>query len=465
MARGFLILATVCASCGTRSGLPKRALDAAVEVAPADAISAGNAADRDHRPAEDAAPSGPDLSVPADSPLDSDIQPGCTPLPVAMLPEPSYAACPPTETPPECQGGDVGAVVARSAACVYAWGAIPFQCAMWTVPAADEEMVVLELDKCTNTIGTVAASSCGDHIEVSYIELASCQTCDGRRSIWRAFTLPLDARPVIATGRLAVSPCPDASTSSGGATGAGGASRTGGATGSGGVISTGGVSGTGGVIGTGGAMATGGAMGMGGTGTGTGCAPTPIGEIQAAAEFLAYTFTTDPGFNPDASFEAEEITVPGLWEEMRAQLFTGEVSVDGSTSLLCSFIYRECEITPVTGECGWFGTISSGLVADGAFYYSWDSGSGIFRSALGKLAPSAATLLRTRSIDYFNPGSGPPGLVVDREGEQLLVYRAWVDWGKVNEWQNPEFMGTLADFGDRLAIVDDAGQELPSTLP
>jgi hypothetical protein len=37
--------------------------------------------------------------------------------------------------------------------------------------------------------------------------------------------------------------------------------------------------------------------------------------------------------------------------------------------------------------------------------------------------------------------------------------------GKFNEWEDPELMGTLKDLGDRLAIVDNNGQELPSTLP
>jgi hypothetical protein len=246
--RGLLVLMLVWVSCGTRTGLPMGAADARVEVVPAGDAGGGDASTRNDSPRADAALAPPDLGGPADAPVVSDVQTGCTPLPVTMLAEPTYGACPPTAAPTECQGNDVGAVVARSAACVNAWGNIPLQCVTWPSLAAGEEMVVLELASCTNSIGTVAAAACGDHIEVSYVELASCQPCDGRRSIWRAFTLPLDARPVIATGQLFVSPCPDAATGTGGAGGAGGARGTGGVTmpGTGGSATGGSSGGTGG---------------------------------------------------------------------------------------------------------------------------------------------------------------------------------------------------------------------------
>jgi hypothetical protein len=100
-----------------------------------------------------------------------------------------------------------------------------------------------------------------------------------------------------------------------------------------------------------------------------------------------------------------------------------------------------------------------------ALYFSWGSGSGIYRSTLGKLAPSGDGLVKTTSGEYFNPSHGPPTLVVALENGQLNVYRAKVSWARFNDWQDPEFMGTLKDFGDRLAIVDGNGRELPSTLP
>jgi len=439
--RGLLLLAMVCLSCGTRSGLPARTVDAKPEVATVADARARDAAVPDAEPGADDALTGTDHSGPADLPLAADGVSGCTSLPVTWLPEPLTVSCPPTSTPAACGGNDLGVVVARSAACVNAWGEIPFQCATWTGPATGEEIVVLKLANCTDLLDSVEAFACGDHIELSYLGHGTCQSCDGKRSDLRVFSLPLDARPVVANGQIVEPPCLPPDPATGGATG------------------TGGTTGAGGMTGTGGATVT------GGTGTSPTCARTPISETIAAAEFRAYTFAANPNYNPEASFAAEEITLPGLWDQLYAQLFTGKVAVGDSAPTLCSFFYRECALTPVTGDCGWFGMISSGLVASGAFYFSWNSGSGVFRSTLGKLAPEGAGLLRTTSIDYFNPSSGPPGLVVAREGEQLLVYRATVYWGDFNEWTNPELMGTLKDFGDRLAVVDNDGEEIPSTLP
>jgi hypothetical protein len=60
----------------------------------------------------------------------------------------------------------------------------------------------------------------------------------------------------------------------------------------------------------------------------------------------------------------------------------------------------------------------------------------------------------------------PLNLVLATQGGRVLVYRAMVDSSAFNEWHEPaELMGTLADFGDHLGIVDSSGQELGSTLP
>ena len=353
---------------------------------------------------------------------------GCVPWSVASLPEPLVASCPPTAESAACAGGDVGAVVARSTACTNAWGNILLQCAMWNGPAAGEQIVAIEFDNCSDAVDAVVAVACRDRIELSYTSRGTCRSCDGTRSHWRAFTLPLDPRPVIATGRHVEPPClppipQDAAIDDGGA-GAVDATEAG------------------------------------------GCAQTPISESVAAARFRAYMFATVPNYNPETSFAAQEVTVPGLWDDLQAQLFTGKISVAGEPRPECSFLYRQCKVEPVTGSCGWFGMILSGVSHNGAFYYSWGRGSGIYRSTLGKLTPGAGAWGRTTSIDYFNVGgNGLPNLVVDRQGDRLLVYDAQVTWGKVNEWRNPKLVGTLADLGDRLAVIDENGQELPGGRP
>jgi hypothetical protein len=271
-------------------------------------------------------------------------------------------------------------------------------------------------------VETLTASACSDHIDVSYVTRGTCQLCDEMRSDLRAFILPRDSRPVIAVEAHIEPPClpsdtPDAATGTDGSTGS----------------------------------------------TDAGCAQEPISESQAA---MAYAAHLGSSLDPSLTIAAEEKTVPGLWDEMRAQLFSGKIYMaDGTTSSECSFLYRNCALMMLTEDCSWFGPIVSGAATNGAFYYSWSWGSGIFRSLLGKVAPAGDDLVKTTSGEYFNPGMGPPNLVVALEGGQVVVYRATVYWAKFNEWENPELIGMLADFGDRLAIVDSEGQELPNVLP
>jgi hypothetical protein len=173
---------------------------------------------------------------------------------------------------------------------------------------------------------------------------------------------------------------------------------------------------------------------------------------------------------PGQSIGAAEKCVPGLWDALQAQLFNGRVSAaDGTLLSECSFLLRRCTLTKVMPEedgCATFGPILSGVVAGGAFYYSYRVGSGIAYSVLGKLAWDGTALVRTQSPYYTNPSHGPPNLVVTTQSGRVVVYRAMVDWRAFNEWHEPaELMGTLADFGDHLGIVDSNGRELGSTLP
>jgi hypothetical protein len=193
------------------------------------------------------------------------------------------------------------------------------------------------------------------------------------------------------------------------------------------------------------------------------CSNTRIDASEAAALYTEYAFRVQPDLNPLTTFTAEEANVPGLWEDLGAQLFDARgYSSDQTLWRECHFVYRACQITVPADDCS-FGALTSGLVANGAFYCSWNLGSGIFYSRFGKLAPSGAALTKTESPAYRNSSMGPPGLVVQASGTTLDVYR--VAASALNVWSNPELIGTLADFGDRLAVVDGSSQELPTTLP
>jgi len=421
--RRLLIIALAALAC-QKSGLQMAEPDASGTVAGTSAPSPDS-------------PGSPDQAVLPDAS-------GCVPLLPTRLADLDPYLCPPSAAPAACGGGDTGAIVARSDACTRAWGDIIFQCVLWPAIPPGQEMLVLEASNCLDTIEIQSARACDDHIEVSYAEYVACEACGGQQSALRAFLLPLDPRPVIATRRLIPTPCPPPP-SSGGSTGSGG-------------------NGAGGTTGSGGSPATCTIDG------GYNCTQGPVNQITAGALYIGHVPGGPSSVLPGQLVGAVEKCVPGLWDALQAQLFGGHVSAaDGTLLSECSFLARGCTVTMVMPEedgCATFGPILSGVVAEGAFYYSYRVGSGIAYSVLGKLAWDGTALVRTQSPYYTNPSLGPPNLVVAAQGGRVVVYRAMVDWRAFNEWHEPaELMGTLVDFGDHLGIVDVSGQELGSTLP
>jgi hypothetical protein len=246
-----------------------------------------------------------------------------------------------------------------------------------------------------------------------------------------------------------------------GGTGAGGAIGSGG---TGGIISSSGAGGssTGGTGGTGGAdasPASGGATaGSGDAGiTGGACGATRVDASQATAAYTAYAFRVNPNLNPLATFTAKELNVPGLWEALQGQLFAGYWAVDTTSFQECSFLYRHCEVTVVVDGNIMFGQIVSGVVANGALYYSWQFGSGLYYSNIGKVAADGSALVQTVGPSYML--GSPPPLVLEADATEVLVYRAMTD--VFNVWSTKAPFGTLKDYGDRLAILDSTGQEIP----
>jgi hypothetical protein len=70
-----------------------------------------------------------------------------------------------------------------------------------------EEMVFVEMADCLDRLVMDRVEACPDRIVVQYTANATCGVCDGSRSKLRAFSLPLDSRPVVATGKRIVPPC------------------------------------------------------------------------------------------------------------------------------------------------------------------------------------------------------------------------------------------------------------------
>ena len=198
------------------------------------------------------------------------------------------------------------------------------------------------------------------------------------------------------------------------------------------------------------------------------CGDSPLSVAEATALLTAYASQAGFDFGSSTTFVLQELGVAGLWDALHAQLFivtsSGLEAPQG-----CSVVLHACQVTWPTDLCNLTGQnpsvqLQSGLVANGAFYYSWSWGSGIFQSDMGKLAPDGTGLIRIVSDgSYANPSYGPPPLVLQAADPDILVIRAFAT--SFNVWPAGELIGTLEDEGDRLAIVDATGAEIVGMLP
>jgi hypothetical protein len=206
MSRIFVV-AILCLSCGFRTPLNETQARDGWTLSPKRNIVMADTAATDTLNSADADRGHADRKIPADASVDGDRAETCSPLLVTPLPEPSYAACPASSASAACAANDVGVVVARSTACVDAWEGVPFQCTVWPRLEANLEFVVLTVPNCMGTVFIEAALACEDRIEIHYVVMGTCGPCNDKRSNMRAFSLPLDPRPIVATGRFEFPSC------------------------------------------------------------------------------------------------------------------------------------------------------------------------------------------------------------------------------------------------------------------
>jgi hypothetical protein len=259
-------------------------------------------------------------------------------------------------------------------------------------------------------------SACGAAVTLATSPIAS------RASRMTARQLVLTVVAIAASsacGGRALNPGPTS-----GAAGNGGGGHEGGTAGTAG---TSGSVGAGGSVGTGGsgiaAGGTGGAGGITSTGAAGTCGVERLTAAEATSLYRKYAFEVQPGpgLNPTVIFEGVPLDVPGLWEGLNAQLFLVKgFSQDGSPWRDCTIMTSACRVFIPSAECGLaVRPLSSGLVANGAFYFAWSSGSGVFRSRLGKLARATAC--------PSDLGFRHPRLPSARHGIQPVVQRR-TDW-------------------------------------
>jgi hypothetical protein len=180
-----------------------------------------------------------------------------------------------------------------------------------------------------------------------------------------------------------------------------------------------------------------------------------------------------PVYDPSRKFALEELSVDGLWEVLHAQLFAA--TEEGSAFPYCPVVFQACQGAWPIDDCdlarvSMTAVLRSGLVANGAFYYSWSWGSGIFQSRFGRLAPDGNGLARIVSNgSYTNPDGNPPPLVLQVAGADILVRRPDMTAVTVspafNGWPTGELIGKVKEYDDHLALVDTNGVEIVRDLP
>ena len=199
----------------------------------------------------------------------------------------------------------------------------------------------------------------------------------------------------------------------------------------------------------------------GGGGAAPSCGTARITLDEAATLYTSGVFDVKPDSPLPARAELEELEVVGLRESLEAQLFDVMRSSGDSSERADTVLYYQCRLFMLGSvDNRSTGPIASALIAKGAFYFSWEWGSGDVRSQVGKLTPAGSGLTRVQSVEYFNRL-----LVLEASGSDILAYPG-VGLG-FNQLPSSGAapVGKLEEAGDRLMIVDGSGKEIPTKPP
>jgi len=178
-------------------------------------------------------------------------------------------------------------------------------------------------------------------------------------------------------------------------------------------------------------------------------------SVEAMAPLVReYAFRDKPTLRSDTQFRIEEYELPGLWRDLRVQLFLARyMSPDGGQFNERLLIYHDGEVTPFASALGGHGLMSA-VVMDGDLYYTYSDGSGRHWSHVGRLSIDGEEIRILESGGY---------LFVD-----LFVRsvdgRIQVEAGKFarfNSWKVERQVGWLKSEESSLAIVDATGAEIP----
>jgi hypothetical protein len=120
-------------------------------------------------------------------------------------------------------------------------------------------------------------------------------------------------------------------------------------------------------------------------------------------------------------------------------------------------IYHDGKVASLAPSNGGYG-IMSGLVSDGAFYYTYSWGSGIHRSHVARLEIKDGKLISSdtggfKDLDLF-VSDAPDGKVRIKSGK----------FESFNHYRDPKEFGIItSDSSSKLKILDSKGNSLPPT--
>ena len=166
-----------------------------------------------------------------------------------------------------------------------------------------------------------------------------------------------------------------------------------------------------------------------------------------------YAFEAKPTLNPETQFEIEEYDVPGMWRDLRVQLFLARyVSPGGGQFNESLLAYHDGELTPFACTFGGHGLMSA-VMMDGDLYYTDSCGLGRHLSSLGRLSRDPGTIAILRSGRYLSVGL----FVRNVDGRIQVETGRFVGF---NSWQAGEPVGWLKADESSLAVIDATGKEL-----
>lgn len=152
--------------------------------------------------------------------------------------------------------------------------------------------------------------------------------------------------------------------------------------------------------------------------------PPKTEQVERLVRNLVFTLT--PDFNTNAEFKIRELDVKGLWDEMKTEVVYVDIKNKDQSEPYEPYgfaIYHDGKIVALKSG------LTSGLMSNGEFFYTWEWGSGIGRSQVARLRIADGSLESSESIEFpyqfLFVSAGPDGKVRVLSGMPTEEFNHW----------------------------------------